>query len=91
MLFFFFFAGALDRFLYIVTVVLVSSELGLEQPHHFGSTARSLRSSIPERETGSCMRTLRMKAKALDKPDYFSFPRNLWGPRAELFKGENLA
>lgn len=81
--------GQLSSVFCFVFAVLVFPELGMERPHDLGNTARSFRSSIPRIGIGSCVRTLRVGAKALDEPDCFLSQRILWGPRAELFKGLN--
>lgn len=79
-----FFAGPPDTSQYIVITALVFPELGSEQPHHLGNTARSLRSNIPGRGTG------RVEVKAMDELNPFLSLRILWGPGAELFKRVNL-
>lgn len=70
-----------------VVAVVFGPELGLEQPHHLGNTARSMLCEIPGVGTESCLRALRVEVRALDEPVCFLSQRILWGPRAELLRG----
>lgn len=81
-----FLAGRPDVFMPVVTVVF-GPELGLEQPHHLGNTARRMPCEIPGVGTESCLRSLRMEVRALDEPVCLLSQRILWALRAEMLKG----
>ena len=63
-----------------VTVVF-GPELGLGQPHHLGNTAGSMPCVIPRVGTESCLRALRVEARALDEPVCFLSPKDFVGPK----------